>query len=198
MNIDLDKMQWTPERGLFLPREKNRYRAGPNPDREPPLDPMWQHELDIIGNRVSKKYRWYWMKENRIWSIQVYRGGDNWQTVHCVYDENGQWHGNQTPFKMVDRRDLEEFCQTDLGIKYGDIGLEAMKKRNDALDAASEKAKEIADKRKSEIIHAAMTGGDATRMMRARQAEPGLKFTEFHQVSRKAPLTPKGKKKRAK
>jgi hypothetical protein len=173
--------------------EEARKRLAPttvprNPDREPPLDPVHHVELKRLGAAVGKEYRWYWMKQNRCFGIQVRESADKWQTVFICYDEETACEGNWTPFKIPDRRDYEAFCRTDLGIRYGtgDIDKDRALRDRD-VDARMEEDKQRRHQESLEAIFMAMTGGDPRRhekfLDHASQHTPdGCGFKEFYSV----------------
>lgn len=182
---------YDPDRGIFLPPNLGRYKAGPNPTSQPPLDPIWQKKLDRVADRIGVQLRWHWMGQDHthgapayIWGIQQ-KGPRGWQTVFCWYDEKGQHEGNHFPFLPIDDRALKEFCEASLRIKYdtGDEDKDLRLSHADA-DAARIARKERSDAKQVELIANVIAGGDTKRFGRLlahedMHAGPGVRFTEF-------------------
>jgi hypothetical protein len=184
-------MEWV--RRKVAPTEVPR-----NPDKPPPLDPFMVSELKRLGHAVGKEYRWHWMEVSRIWSIEVRVNADKWQTVFAVYDEDKACEGTWEPYKHPDRRDLEEFCESDLAIRYGTGDLDKdMALRNKEVDERGEMKKAKAHADNLMAIFQAVTRGDPKRHDRfldhvgghtfQRRADGDLEkggcgFKEFHAV----------------
>lgn len=198
----MDQFGYSAERGLFLPgsttgAHQPKYKAGPNPMNPPAVEPSVVDDLRRIAQRTGRQLRFYWMKETRIWAVQVLQPNGQWECVVHNYDEDGAWERNPYPYRPCDKRFLDEICEADLKIKYGtgDTGKDhEMARANMAAKEAASKAKKFDDG--AEMIERMVTGDDPRRFFRLLGHEEahgggGVKFTEFFQVARNTPLPDK-------
>ncbi len=196
-----EQFGYDPGRGLFVPGvapgAEPRYKAGPNPLSPPSIEPSMIDELRRVSSRTGRQLRFYWMKYDLIWGIQVLEPGNRWETICCNYDENGAWEKNPYPYRAIDKRFIDELCEADLKQKYGtgDIVKDhALRDADIAKKAADQKAKNF--EQGAATIEAMVTGGDPRRFFRLLGHEqthngPGVKFTEYFQVARETPLPEK-------
>lgn len=183
---------YDPDKGLIRTDvQPVRYKAGPNPTSQPPLDPVWIRKLNRIADRIGAGLRWHWMGNDGtfgapacIWGIQqkMPRG---WQTVFCLYDELGQHEGNKFPFQQIDDRALREFCESSLRIKYGTGDEdEDLRLHNEATDKLDADRKAATAASRPELIANVIAGGDTKRFAQLLRHEemhagPGVRFQQF-------------------
>lgn len=201
----MDQFEYDPAVGIFMPPKPRKYALGPNPTSEPPREPHWDRDLEVIGRRIGRTLRFYWMKEMRCWGIQQLERTGLYETVFCNYDEEKQWDLQRErkpapswypeyPYRPIDQRCLDEFCASDLKQTEATGDLDKDRKRRDARVAEAAIARKAkSDAHQAELIENVIAGGDIKRFDRLQAHEafhggPGVKFTEYFQVSSKAPV----------
>lgn len=137
-----------------------------NPDSEPPVDPAIRRRFEVdVANRINRGLRLEWNKVGGFFVVKEKSPANVWVARFSIYSKETSFDPKgRLPFKMPDERDVQEFCEANLEIKYdtGDRDKDAAAFEADSATAmAARKATER--KEGEELRLAILTGGDVRR-----------------------------------